>query len=373
MIGGQKEELEKMSIIKYKNISKLEKTLKNNKIKNLITRKRLISLVLVGTLTITYLTTSLKNKKNIDTKSKQNFNTLDNSITPSPNKPLESVATIEATILPTIDKTSTITLEPTTNPTPVLKQESTTLLPKETTILETTFTKQPTELIKRDSIQESISVSNVEPTVDLILEPIIYIYNTHSSETYNSLNNTISTVKDASYLLKEELEKLGIGSFVEPENTSDILKSKGLHYRNSYKISRSLLEDRNEEYETLEYFIDLHRDSVNGNVSTITIDDKRYAKIMFVLGLENKNYKENLALMEVINAYLDENYPGLSRGIYKKKGKKVNGVYNQDFSPNTILIEIGGVDNTIDEVSNSIKVIANALNYCINQEKIVKR
>ena len=31
----------------------------------------------------------------------------------------------------------------------------------------------------------------------------------------------------------------------------------------------------------------------------------------------------------------------------------VNGVYNQDFDKHTILIEIGGQDNTVDEVLNS--------------------
>ena len=40
--------------------------------------------------------------------------------------------------------------------------------------------------------------------------------------------------------------------------------------------------------------------------------------------------------------------------IYKKKGKGVNGVYNQDFSSNCILIEFGGNKNTIDEVYNTV-------------------
>ena len=71
---------------------------------------------------------------------------------------------------------------------------------------------------------------------------------------------------------------------------------------------------------------------------------------MFVLGLENENYLENKKVISEINDYLNLNYKGLSRGIYEKKGSGVNGVYNQDFSPNTMLIEIGGVDNTIDEV-----------------------
>ena len=73
--------------------------------------------------------------------------------------------------------------------------------------------------------------------------------------------------------------------------------------------------------------------------------------------------------METLNNYLNDNYNGLSRGIYEKKGIGVNGIYNQDFDKNVMLIEIGGVDNTIDEAANSIKVIAKMLKNYINSNK----
>ena len=50
---------------------------------------------------------------------------------------------------------------------------------------------------------------------------------------------------------------------------------------------------------------------------------------------------------------LQEEYPTLSKGIYQKSGQGVNGVYNQDFHKHTILIEIGGYENTTSEVLNS--------------------
>ena len=45
-----------------------------------------------------------------------------------------------------------------------------------------------------------------------------------------------------------------------------------------------------------------------------------------------------------------EKYYGLSRGIFIKDRKSGNGVYNQDLSPNALLIEMGGVDNTPEEL-----------------------
>ena len=49
------------------------------------------------------------------------------------------------------------------------------------------------------------------------------------------------------------------------------------------------------------------------------------------------------------------------QGIYEKGGPRVNRIYNQDFSSKCILIEVGGVDNTIDEVANTIDAITNML------------
>ena len=42
----------------------------------------------------------------------------------------------------------------------------------------------------------------------------------------------------------------------------------------------------------------------------------------------------------------------------KKGGAGVNGIYNQDISSNAMLIEVGGVDNNIDEVLNTIEIIS---------------
>ena len=87
--------------------------------------------------------------------------------------------------------------------------------------------------------------------------------------------------------------------------------------------------------------------------TTVTINEKDYATILFIVGLENKNYQENLSFTEKINNKLNEKYPNLSKGIYKKEGEGVNGVYNQDFSPRTILVEMGGPENSIEEVLNT--------------------
>ena len=203
--------------------------------------------------------------------------------------------------------------------------------------------------------------------------PIVYIYNTHQLENYNSKNLDIygitPNVLMASYILKEKLNKLGIPTIVEDTNISDFLNINGWDYSSSYKATRLLILDKKNKYSSLKYFIDLHRDSVNKDITTTNIDGKSYAKILFVIGLEHENYEENIKTASNINDLINKYYPTLSRGIYKKEGAGVDGIYNQDLSGNSILIELGGVDNNIEEVFNTIEALSKVLNYYINGEK----
>lgn len=219
---------------------------------------------------------------------------------------------------------------------------------------------------------KNISSYMEDPNPVDINNPIIYIYNSHQLENYNSSNLDIygitPNVLMTSYLLKEKLNNKGISTIVEDTNMSEFLSLNGWDYSGSYKASRIFILDKKNKYSSLKYYIDIHRDSVSKSVTTVEIDGKSYAKILFVLGLENDNYKENQKTMEEINALSNKYYPGLSRGIYKKEGAGVNGVYNQDISSNSILIEVGGVDNNIDEVLNTTEAISNILYYYIEGE-----
>ena len=203
-------------------------------------------------------------------------------------------------------------------------------------------------------------------------EAKIYLYNSHPTEEYQpttigeySLNPTVII---NNYILEDIFNKNGYKTYVEEESVKDILEANNWNYAQSYRASRLLLEKRKEENPTLEYFIDIHRDSISKEKTTTTIEDRTYAKLLFIVGLENENYEKNLAFTEKINQKLEENYPGLTKGIYKKEGVGVNGVYNQDFSPKTILVEIGGYENTTVEVLNSSIAFAKCFLEAINEE-----
>ena len=188
-------------------------------------------------------------------------------------------------------------------------------------------------------------------------DPLIYIYNTHQTEEYTPSTfveySVMPTVQMNNYILEEKFEQNGYSTIVEEQNIKTVLNEHKWNYAGSYNASRIFLEQAKKNYPTLKYFIDVHRDSLKKEATTIELNNKSYAKILFIVGLENPNYEQNLSFTEKINNQLNEKYPGLSKGIYKKEGTGVNGVYNQDFSPYTILVEMGGPENTVDEVLNT--------------------
>lgn len=190
-----------------------------------------------------------------------------------------------------------------------------------------------------------------------IQNPLIYIYNTHQTEEYTPSTfieySVMPTVQMNNYILEEKFEQNGYSTIVEEQNIKTVLNEHKWNYAGSYNASRIFLEQAKKNYPTLKYFIDVHRDSLKKEATTIELNNKSYAKILFIIGLENPNYEQNLSFTEKINNQLNEKYPGLSKGIYKKEGTGVNGVYNQDFSPYTILVEMGGPENTVDEVLNT--------------------
>ena len=218
---------------------------------------------------------------------------------------------------------------------------------------------------------KEISYYIEDPNKVDIDNPLVYIYNSHQLENYSNDNLEIygitPNVLMASYLLKEKLNQKGISTIVEDTNLTEFLELNSWNHASSYKASRIFMLDKQNTYKSLKYYIDIHRDSINKSLSTTTINDKPYARILFVVGLEHQNYQKNLNLANELNNLFNKYYKGLSRGVLKKEGQNVNGIYNQDISENTMLIELGGVDNNIDEVLNTVNAIADILSIYIKE------
>lgn len=251
----------------------------------------------------------------------------------------------------------------------------------------------PMDVILREREIVSESLDSGEDSKEPVAPPkvttngkkVVYVYQSHSYESYLPLikgetdpdkayvyNNPKANMIAVGGMLTEELEKRGIGVQHDTTNIGTLLSKSGLDHGSAYQISRPIVKEAMASNDDLQLFLDIHRDSERRKTTTVTINGKTYAKVAFVLGTSNKNYEENEKMATELHKMLDKSYPGLSRGVTKKNSLGGNnGIYNQDLSPNSIVIEFGGVDNTMEELRRTAAAVAEAISaYYWKAEKV---
>lgn len=228
------------------------------------------------------------------------------------------------------------------------------------TVVNSNLSKSNNTFVSKDRI-----VNKQETDEERDRLPIVYFYNTHQTEEYKSnIYNITPTVVTVSEILKEELLDDDIYSIVENGSIKKGLDKYGYDYSYSYRISLEYLKEKKDKYPSLKYYFDMHRDSIKGEAARAKINGKNYAKVMFLVGKNHKNYKSNVENIKIMENYLSENYPGILRNTYYQPLYS----YNQDYDSNMFLVELGGPDNTLEEIYNTSVALADAINYYIKGE-----
>lgn len=135
-------------------------------------------------------------------------------------------------------------------------------------------------------------------------------------------------------------------------------------YANSAETVRKMLS----EYPSIQYVIDLHRDSVVRGDSYVksltTIENTPSAQVMAVVGTNQNgrhpNWKQNLVVALGLKDAMDTLYPTLSRSLYLRTSR-----FNQEFLPGCILLEVGSCGNTLEEAETAARFSAKAFSYML--------
>lgn len=200
-------------------------------------------------------------------------------------------------------------------------------------------------------------------------ENVVFIYNTHNRESFlphlpgisdpDSAHHDEVNITMVSKRLQQALAEKGIGAIVdETDIIGEVLVEKGWEYWQSYHASREVVSAALTEHKELQFTFDLHRDSIARELTTKNINGEDYARVMFVIGVDNPDSQKNTQLAKTLHEALEAKYPGLSRGVVPQGGAGNNGVYNQDLSENALLLEIGGIGNTLEEAYRTAEAIA---------------
>jgi stage II sporulation protein P len=210
-----------------------------------------------------------------------------------------------------------------------------------------------------------------EPAVNQSKHPfhVLLLY-THSHETYKpvvaqtkglqSVYDDQSNIYSMQEMMRYYFQLNQMTTTVLDYDVMDDMKSTGATFNQAYGVVRPVLSEKLKQ-ENYDLVIDFHRDSAARKATTLEANGVSYAKVAFVVGAEHPGFEANLSYATALSDELNRIMPGLSRGIIKKQGKGVDGVYNQDLSPVMLLIELGGVDNTEVEIERTLAVITQAI------------
>ncbi|MBQ7816453.1 MAG: stage II sporulation protein P [Oscillospiraceae bacterium] len=204
-------------------------------------------------------------------------------------------------------------------------------------------------------------------------EPQILIMHTHATESYQNHpelyydpayacrdTDTNKNMVSVGKILADKLNELGYNT----------LQDTTLHdypnYNGSYERSRITVEKYLEKYPSIKVVLDVHRDAIERSDGTrikpvVTINGKRYAQVMLISGADNgylnmPNFRKNLRFASHFQNSMETLYPGFTRPIlfdYRN--------YNQQLTTGSLLIEVGGHANTLEEAQNSATLIAYSL------------
>ncbi|RXE57869.1 stage II sporulation protein P [Acetivibrio mesophilus] len=208
--------------------------------------------------------------------------------------------------------------------------------------------------------------------------PKVLIYHTHTTEGFikelseldksgipsRTTDNRYNVVRVGEELAQTLRKKYGI----------EVIHNATVHNQPSdtgaYGRSLNTANNILKSYPSIKVVLDIHRDGLDDKKLRVAtrVNDKDVAKIMFVVGtdatgLEHPNWRENLKFAIKLQQKLNEKYPGITRPIYMSRYR-----YNQHLSNNSLIVEIGGDGNTINECLESSKYFAEALNEVINNK-----
>lgn len=218
-----------------------------------------------------------------------------------------------------------------------------------------------------------------QPTTDD--RQVVFIYNTHNRESFlphlpgvtdpNSAHHSEVNITKVSTHFSKALENYGIGTYVDDTDHMNTLNENGWGYGQAYRASRTSVLEAVSTNKDIQYIFDLHRDSLPRDKTTIEINGEKYAQILMVVGTEHTDYEKNLSLATELHHLIEEKYPGLSKSVLPKEGPGNNGIYNQDLSENALLIEMGGYENTLEELYRTADVVAEVFSdYYWDAEKV---
>lgn len=207
-------------------------------------------------------------------------------------------------------------------------------------------------------------------------EPQVLIMHTHATESYEPYERDFYDNSFNSRTTDPTMNMIAVGDKIAAELEAagiGVLHDTTLHdypsYNGSYDRSRETVQKYLDEYPSIKIVLDVHRDAIEREsgeriAPVAEIDGKNAAQVMIISGCDDgtmgmPDYMKNFRFAAMLQSQLESDWEGLTRPVlfdYRK--------YNQDLTTGSILIEVGGHANSIDQALYSGELIGKSLVNC---------
>ena len=192
--------------------------------------------------------------------------------------------------------------------------------------------------------------------------PQVLIMHTHATEDYRLSAGLWFAPGDGARSTDRSINMCAVGRVM-----ADTLNAAGictLHdetlndypsYTGSYANSRAVVQQYLAQYPSIKVVLDVHRDAIERENGTrcapvCSIDGRQAAQVMIICGCDNGTsvqlpaWRQNLRFAAAWERSMEAKYPGLTRPVLFSYR-----FYNQDLTTGSLLIEIGGHGNNLNE------------------------
>lgn len=193
-------------------------------------------------------------------------------------------------------------------------------------------------------------------------KPLVGIYHTHTAESFipnsgvaHRPGGQLGDIADVGAALAQNLEAGGVKAL---HNTT-------IHdypsFMKAYGPSEATAQQMLNDNPSLQMIFDIHRDAEKRENVTAVVNGVQIAKIAIVVAtgqqdLPQPHWQQNHAFAKLLEAKLNEKYPGLCRGI-----QLVEWRYNQHLHPRALLLEVGSQESSKEEALRSMELMADIL------------
>ncbi|MBQ1263761.1 MAG: stage II sporulation protein P [Oscillospiraceae bacterium] len=204
-------------------------------------------------------------------------------------------------------------------------------------------------------------------------KPQVLVYHTHSTESYEMEDLGYYTKGSSARTIDERYNMLRVGDEIVKQLEAagiEVIHDRSLYdypsYNGAYNRSAATAKKYLEKYPSITVTLDIHRDAIekSGGVRvkpTAVINGKKAAQVMIIAGVDDGSmnfpkWRENMKFASVLQQKMESSYPGLTRAAMVCHRR-----YNMYLTTNSLLVEMGGHANTLDEAIYSGQMLGKSL------------